>query len=343
MTNLNLSGPQAGVLAVGLLAAGLALRAGTRPGVRRAAPYLVEAGVVAALYAAWQWLAGFAHGRLGVAVARGEWILHLQRDLHLPDERTLQRFVLPHPWLVQSANLYYAIAHFTAMGLVLAWVFVKHRDRYPRVRNVLVVVTGLSLAVQWIAVAPPRLLPGAGFVDTAASYGQSVYAPLTSAEVTTLLGVDFGADQLSAMPSVHVAWALLVALAVQTVATSRSRVLVWLHPVLTVFVIVVTANHWWLDGVVAAGLLALSIAMVDAGGRLRRLHRRRVVDRPGTTATERGDARTGDDDGDDPQPLRPAEHLVEQQPGGDGGDGGFQAHEHTESPGRDAAQRQQVQ
>jgi hypothetical protein len=264
MTNLNLSGPQSALLAAGLAAAGLALHAvGARhPRARVVAPYLLEAAVVAVLYAAWQWLASFGHARLGTAVARGETLLRWQDDLHLPSELSLQRAVLPHPLLVQAANLYYAVAHFTVMGLLLAWLFVRHRDRYPAVRSVLVVVTAVCLAIQFVAVAPPRLLPGAGFVDTAAHYGQSVYGSLTSDDVRTLVGVDFGADQLSAMPSVHVAWALLVALAVQHASRSRWRWLIWVHPVATVLVIVVTANHYWADGIVAAVLLALSVLAV---------------------------------------------------------------------------------
>ena len=174
---------------------------------------------------------------------------------------------------MQAANLFYAVAHFTVMGLLLAWLFVRHRDRYPEFRSVLVVVTAASLVIQFRAVAPPRLLPGAGFVDTAARYGQSVYGSLSSDEVRTLLGVDFSADQLSAMPSVHVAWALLVALAVQRVSTSRYRALIWLHPLVTTWVIVVTANHYLADGIVAAALLGASVLVVAGARRVWRSHR----------------------------------------------------------------------
>lgn len=290
MTNLNLSGPQAAALALALAAAGTGLYAvGARvPAARRVAPYLFESAVIGALYAAWQWLAGLGHSRLGIAVTRGRDLLRWEHDVHLPAERTVQQFLLPHHWLVQAANLYYAVAHFTGMGLLLVWLFVRHRDRYPWVRNVLVLVTAACLAVQVVAVAPPRLLPGAGFVDTAAHYGQSVYGPLTSDDVRTLLGVDFGADQLSAMPSVHVAWALLVAVAVQTASRLRWRALVWLHPAVTVFVIVATANHYWADGIVAAVLLALSIATVQLATVLwgRRRARTATPERPATPADQ---------------------------------------------------------
>ena len=89
-----------------------------------------------------------------------------------------------------------------------------------------------------------------GFVDTALRYGQSVYGAA---------GSGF-ADQLSAMPSVHVAWAVLVAWAVITRSTSRWRWLILLHPVITVFVVVATGNHFWADGIVAASVVALVLA-----------------------------------------------------------------------------------
>jgi hypothetical protein len=104
--------------------------------------------------------------------------------------------------------------------------------------------TLLCLIVQLMPVAPPRMLPG--FVDTAWYYGQSVYTN----------GLPF--DQLSAMPSVHVAWAVLIGYYVWRISPSRWRFLGPVHTVLTVFVVVVTANHWWLDGIVAIALLVLA-------------------------------------------------------------------------------------
>src|SRR5216683_2568359 len=122
------------------------------------------------------------------------------------------------------------------------WIW--HLDR---VRTALVALTGACLLIQLIPVAPPRMLPGTGLVDTAVLYHQSVYAAHTG----------FEADQLSAMPSVHVGWAILVAIMVITAARSPWRWLALLYPVLTTLAVVVTANHFWLDGIVAGLLLAL--------------------------------------------------------------------------------------
>ena len=96
-------------------------------------------------------------------------------------------------------------------------------------------------------------------VDTAVRYGQSVYSWHG--------GVD--ADEFSAMPSVHVGWALIVAIAVITVSRSRWRWLAAAYPVLTLLVVVVTANHFWLDGIVAGLLVALVLVVQQATRGLR--------------------------------------------------------------------------
>ena len=106
-------------------------------------------------------------------------------------------------------------------------------------------------------VAPPRLV-NVGMVDTAALYHQSVYA------VTAQLG----ADQYAAMPSVHVAWAGLVAIAVIMASRSRWRWLILLHIAATLYVVAATANHFWLDGVVAFGLLGISLVIQEVSRRI---------------------------------------------------------------------------
>jgi hypothetical protein len=221
----------------------------------RAAQYVLgfarETAVVLGLYALWQFAGTLALLHVDGAVARGRWIFDLSHDLHLPSELTLQHAVLHSSILVQALNIFYATMHFPGMIAFLIWTFVRHRDRYPQVRNTMVLVTGSSLAIQLIPTAPPRLTPGLGFVDTPALFHQSVYAPVGSP----------GPDQLSAMPSVHVAWAVLVALGVILISTSRWRWWIVAHPIVTVVAVVATGNHWWFDGIVAVWLIGISIVV----------------------------------------------------------------------------------
>ena len=218
-------------------------------GVQYALSFARETAVVLGLYALWQFAGTLSLEKVDGAVARGHWIHDLTRNVHLPSELTVQHAVLHSSWLVQALNIFYATVHFPGMIAFLIWTFVRHRDRYPQVRNTMVLVTGSALAIQLIPTAPPRLTPGLGFVDTPAMFHQSVYAAVGSP----------GPDQLSAMPSVHVAWSVIVALGVILISTSRWRWWIVAHPFVTILAVVATGNHWWFDGIVAVWLIGLSM------------------------------------------------------------------------------------
>ncbi|MGN6794592.1 MAG: phosphatase PAP2 family protein [Streptosporangiaceae bacterium] len=215
-----------------------------------------ETALVLALFALWQFAGTHSFMGPGGALGRARWLWHIERVTHFPSEAWLQHVILPYPYLVQAFNLYYDILHFPVLIACLIWLFAWHRERYGSFRITLVVFTGICLLIQFVPVAPPRMLSGIGMVDTGVIYGQSVYSSTAA----------FQADELSAMPSVHVGWAILVAIAVVTVARSRWRWLAVLYPVLTSIAVVVTANHFWLDGVVAGIILAIIIP-VQAGAR----------------------------------------------------------------------------
>ena len=205
--------------------------------------------VVFALLALWQRVGGLVHTRKDGAMDRGRAIYALQGRLHLPDEVALQAAVLPHPQVVAFFDTYYAYAHLNGMAVFLVWLWVRHREWFARVRTTVVLSTLTYLLVQIVPVAPPRLLPDLGFVDTAMVNGRSVYGAFDA---------DL-ANQISAMPSIHVGWAVIVGFYVWRVSPSRWRFLGPLHTVLTVLAVTLTANHWWLDGIVAAGVVALAV------------------------------------------------------------------------------------
>lgn len=221
---------------------------GLVPAWRRVRPVAREAAIILGLYSLWIRAGEFEPLGVQGGLDRGLQVWRWQRRLHLPNELSVQRVVLPHGWLVQASNIYYAVAHVPAAIALLVWVFFRHRNHYRRVRTTLAFVTGISLLMHYIPVAPPRLYPQLGFVDTALRYRQSVYG-------------EFGAgvsSQLAAMPSVHVAWAVLVGVVVFRISSSRWRWLAVAHAVLTIFVVTDTANHWWLDGIIGSLLLVPS-------------------------------------------------------------------------------------
>ena len=259
MRNLELSWQQAAILAGCTVLLTVLLRLARRPRLTAVATFTQENSLVLALFALWQFAGSFSVMGPGGALGRGRWIWHLERVLHLPSETSVQRLFLPHPLIVQAFNLYYDIAHFPVLIGCLIWLWVRHRSRYIRVRTTLAIFTGASLLIQLVPVAPPRMLSGTGLVDTAVLYHQSVYQTHPG----------FDPDQLSAMPSVHVGWAILVAIMVITALRSPWRWLALLYPAATTLAVVVTANHYWLDGIVAGLLVALVLLVQHAVSRLR--------------------------------------------------------------------------
>jgi hypothetical protein len=207
--------------------------------------------VLNVLFVVWRVVGRVSLFHTSGAFARGRWIWSLERTLHLPSEAAMQRAILPHVTLSKICNGYYEYAHAPLLALTLIWLLWRHRDAYPRWRNLVVAFTGISLLIGLLPIAPPRLIPSFGMVDLADRYHQSVYSALGK-------GIT---DQLSSVPSVHVGWALLVAAAIIAVSRSRWRWLALAHPIITAYVIVVTANHYWFDGIAALALLAVIIAV----------------------------------------------------------------------------------
>ena len=272
MIDLELSWRQAALVAAGAGLASAGLRLPRKPRLTSVAVFLQESALVLGLFALWQYAGSFSVVGPQGALPRSRWIWNFERAIRLPSETSVQHLFLPHPLLIQFFNLYYDSLHFPVLLTCMAWLFVRHRASYGRWRTTLVVFTGSCLLVQLMPVAPPRMLPAARMVDTAILYHQSVYG--------TVAGFD--ADQLSAMPSVHVGWALLIALAVITTARSRWRWLALGYPVMTTLAVVVTANHFWLDGIVAGLILAIVLAVQALGRRLLSARRRPAAFSPGT-------------------------------------------------------------
>ena len=218
-------------------------------------PAAMEFAFVASLYSVWRMAKNLPLTQAEGAVERARDIVRVQELLFLPSELTLQRFVVDHEWLSWFSAAYYATMHVPGIVIFLVWLFAWHRDAYPRWRNALAIVTAFCLFIRFVKVAPPRFLTDLGYVDLSVIHGMDVYG-----EAGT--GVS---SQFAAMPSLHVAWAAVVAFGALAASTSRWRWLGMAHLVLTCFVVSATGHHWWLDGIVALGLLWIALALDSLG------------------------------------------------------------------------------
>ncbi|NUS74632.1 MAG: inositol phosphorylceramide synthase [Streptomyces sp.] len=217
-------------------------------------PLVRELLLVAGLFLVYKFGRQLATGHTGEAFGNAHRVWDLERAVHLPGEGSVQNLLLHGDTLVHLANTYYATVHFPATAAFLIWLYLRRPTHYVWARRILAAVTAAALVVHLtFPLAPPRMLAATGLVDTAKVYGPSVYGPPQT---------DHLSNQFAAMPSLHFGWALMVAIGLIVATRSRWRWLWLLHPLLTLTVIVGTANHYWLDAIVAAAMLGIALAVI---------------------------------------------------------------------------------
>lgn len=175
----------------------------------------------------------------------------LERSLGLAFEHAVNHAVNSVTWLIVAMNYYYATLHFIVTLAVLVWLFRRHPGRYAPTRLVLFVTTGIALlGYYFFPLAPPRLMEGGGFIDTVKIH--HTWGSMASGDLAHV------SNQYAAMPSMHIGWSLWCGITVAMLARRTwVRVLGVLYPVVTLLVIVSTANHFWLDA--AGGTLCLGV------------------------------------------------------------------------------------
>jgi membrane-associated phospholipid phosphatase len=223
-------------------------RAGTRT------RWWVEALTVGWLLWLYDAITNMAPLRLHAALAHAQGVLDVERSLHIDPEAALDHWLAGHHTLGLIVSDYYDNAHFIVTLGLLAWLWWRRADIYRPLRNTLVLVNLLGFVVFWrYPVAPPRML--GGFTDVVAST-HAIGSWHTGALASH-------ANELAAMPSLHMAWAGWCALAVWR-ACSRTwlRALALLHVGLTALAVLSTGNHFVLD--LVAGLLVLAVSVVLA-------------------------------------------------------------------------------
>ncbi|HEY2768691.1 MAG TPA: phosphatase PAP2 family protein [Solirubrobacteraceae bacterium] len=226
----------------------------------------LDALVIAWLCWVYDLVANLAPLRLHAAVDHGRGLLHLERVLHLDPELALNRWVSAHHLLASALSYYYDNAHFLVTLGLLCWLWWRRVEDYRPLRNMLVLINVIGLAVFWLyPVAPPRML--AGFQDVVAAshtLGSWHTGALASA-----------ANQLAAMPSLHMAWAAWCGVVLwrnppgarpRAPYVRARRALALLYPCLTAVAVMATGNHYLLDilaGVATAALAALLAVAIE--------------------------------------------------------------------------------
>ena len=216
-------------------------------------------------------------------------IIKVEKAIGLFHEQSIQNWFIGTRWIIQFFNIFYGTAHFAVTLGILIWLFIRKRASFARWRTTLMVTTVLALVgFALFPLMPPRLLnayardcsknetettevvcyrygggelseelhqPNYHFVDTLRTVGG-----LWSFDSKKL---DAVSNQYAAMPSLHIGWSTWCMLVLLTFSKKRwVRALAVGYPILTLTVIVATANHYIIDAV--GGLVILGAGYLAA-------------------------------------------------------------------------------
>ncbi|MEE1752373.1 phosphatase PAP2 family protein [Streptomyces sp. SP18CS02] len=236
-----------------------------------------ELALIAVVYTAYSGGRLLARGDVSTAVGHGLAILRLERDLGLNAEHPLNRLFTHTPAIGIPADFAYASLHYLVTPAVLVWLFRRRPARYRAARTWLMLSTLLGLAgFTLMPTCPPRLLdPGYGFVDTMARFSGYGW---WGGEASAPRGLGGLTNQYAAMPSLHVGWALWCGVMLwRHGRTPLLRSLGVLYPLLTVVVVMGTANHYFLDAVAGVAVMGAGMLLTGPATRLADRVRNRFV------------------------------------------------------------------
>jgi hypothetical protein len=214
-----------------------------------------EVSIIALAAYLYFFVRGLVDGRAADAFRHAGWLIDLEQRLGIFWEPAIQAWALDHDPLVALANAIYIWGHWPVIVATLVWLLIAHPARFVLYRNALLASGAIGLVFfVTFPVAPPRFIEAWGFVDTITLHSHA-YRVLQPPSLT---------NQYAALPSFHVGWNVLMGLAIASTASNRLlRRLALVMPAVMFAAVVLTANHYIVDGLLgsAIALLGLGVAL----------------------------------------------------------------------------------
>jgi hypothetical protein len=226
------------------------------------------------IYVVYETVRNLSKGKPSTAFENAVRVIDWQKALGLNHEKAIQDWALHFEPLVVASNYYYGSAYIAGTIIILLWMYRRQSDDYPLWRNTLAFGTLLGLVgFATFPLMPPRLLDVMGnghyfgFIDTLVEY-----PTFWSFDSSAMQKVS---NQFAAMPSLHCGWALWGAAALlPRVKSWWMKVLAVAYPIATVFVVVATGNHYFLDAVGGAVIFLVGYGIARVVTRAGRSGRR---------------------------------------------------------------------
>jgi hypothetical protein len=200
---------------------------------------------------------GMTDGRVAEAFQHARDLIGLERAMGLFFEPAVHAWAEGTDWLIDGTSWLYVNSHFTVTTLTLGFIYLRRNSSFYFVRNMFLVAMGIALVLYAAyPTAPPRFMPEWGFTDSVAAF-TGVKAGSGSADLLF--------NPFAAIPSMHVAFALMLGATMASIVRRRwAQVLWWAYAPVVTFVVGATSNHWWLDGFLGA-VVALVAALCAHG------------------------------------------------------------------------------
>ena len=208
---------------------------------------LRQVALFAAAYLAYRLVRGLVEGDANAAFAHARDLISLERTLHVFVEPSIQAWASGSHSLMVFSSWMYVNAQTTVTVAALVYLYLRHNRNFYFVRNMFMIAMFIALIGYTVfPTAPPRFMPEWGFIDSVSDF-TGMHVSHASASLSALF------NPYAAVPSMHVAFALMIGWPLARLARHRIVSVLWLlYPFLMAFVIVVTANHFIFDAVLGA-------------------------------------------------------------------------------------------
>lgn len=219
-----------------------------------------EVAIFAVVLVAYQATRALSIGSSQDAFAHSWSVVDLEKSAGIFVEPAIQAWALGHAGLVAALNTAYLALHLPVTVAFFVWLYRRRPSAYPIVRSMFIAANAIAAIVFVVfPAAPPRLLRGAGLVDT----------------LQTVSDVDLHGGRLSgwfnpyaAVPSMHFGYALVVGVTIAVLVRSRIwRAIGLVYPAFVLLMIVATGNHFVLDAAAGAAVVGLAAGATLAWSR----------------------------------------------------------------------------
>jgi hypothetical protein len=224
------------------------------PKSRAALRLLLEVTIMVAAYMAYEVVRRLVAPDSADAFGHAANIIQVEQQLGIFFEPSLQAMIVDHHWLVLLFNWVYVWGYLPVIGAAALYLYIRHHDFYTRYRNAFLLSGAIGLAIfTLLPVAPPRMFPEFGFVDTVHEHS-AFYRSVHSTDLV---------NEFAAVPSFHFGWILLVGIAIiQTNHNPLARAVGVALPLLMLAAIIFTANHYVIDAIIGGALVLSALAAV---------------------------------------------------------------------------------